>query len=87
MSSRAWGIPAWDREKIRFTIGLYLTSQNNKPTNIYMVSAPEETSLLAALKERLSLPDDQVEQDLKHGGEQGLDEATLSRWLRADWCA
>jgi len=52
-----------------------------------MPSLTDESSLLATLKERLSLPDGQVEKDLIQGGEEGLNEATLRRWLRADKCA
>ena len=41
---------------------------------------------VAALKERFSQPDDTVEQNLRAGGESGLDEATLRRWLRSVKC-
>lgn len=49
-----------------------------------MTTAEEQATLVAALKARLSQPDDQVEQSLITGGETGLDEATLRRWLRAN---
>ena len=49
-----------------------------------MTSAAEQATLVAALRERLSKPDDRVEQSLITGGETGLDDATLRRWLRAE---
>lgn len=60
------------------------TSPSGTAGKTQMATAGEEATLVAALKERLSQPGDQVEQSLIKGGETGLDGATLRRWLRAN---